>query len=83
MGRSMVLANEPSELEKASSPATVYDGESKVYFQVFRGDPNLFQTEYQMDVQGNEVFRHTEKIEYAIGSGAEGTGYPPAGQLFV
>jgi predicted CXXCH cytochrome family protein len=75
MGRSMASPSEPSELAKASTWATVYDGQFKVYFQVSRQGSDLFQSEYQIDEEGKEVFRHTEKIDYVIGSGAQGTGY--------
>jgi hypothetical protein len=71
----MVLPSEPSELGRAASSTTVYDGQFRLYFQVYRQGLDLLQSEYQLDAQGKEVFRHTEKIEYVIGSGAQGTGY--------
>jgi hypothetical protein len=73
MGRSMSAAN--SHLEKAPSPFTLVNPVLKRYFQVFREGTDLYQSEYELDADGKEVFRHTQKLVYAIGSGANGFSY--------
>ncbi len=75
MGRSMSLGNNPSELERVPVPVTIFASKFKRYFQVFRKDSNLYQSEYELDDNRNLVFTHTEKIEYVIGSGVNGFSY--------
>ena len=75
MGRSMSLVSEPTQLEKVSSPVTVFDKRPNRYFQVFREGSNLYQSEYELGPDGREIFRDTQKIEYAVGSGVNGTSY--------
>jgi hypothetical protein len=75
MGRSMSLANDPAQLERVSNPVTVVADKLHRYFQVFRKDSNLYQSEYELGSDGSEVFRNIQKIEYVIGSGSNGQGY--------
>jgi len=71
----MSLVSEPTQLEKVSSPVTVFDKRPNRYFQVFREGSNLYQSEYELGPDGREIFRDTQKIEYAVGSGVNGTSY--------
>src|SRR5262245_26170981 len=75
MGRDMSAVNSQSHLEKAPSLVTLVNPALKRYFQVFREGNELYQSEYELDAEGNEVFRHTQKLAYAIGSGANGFSY--------
>ncbi len=75
MGRSMSAANGHGHPEKAPSPVTLVNAALKRYFQVFREGNELYQSEYELDADGKEVFRHTQKLAYAIGSGANGFSY--------
>jgi hypothetical protein len=67
MGNSMAPANAPSELSKVPSLITVYNKKLDRYFQVVRVDSDLYQTEYQLDENGNKVFTTTQKLEYVVG----------------
>jgi tetratricopeptide repeat protein/doubled CXXCH motif protein/cytochrome c554/c'-like protein len=73
MGRSMA---EPAAtlLEKIPSPITVFDPNGKRDFQVSVHDGHLFQAEIGKDSDGKEVFRDSHKIDWIIGSGANGFG---------
>jgi hypothetical protein len=75
MGRSMSRVTDPSQLEKVGSPITIFNKNLNRYFQVFREGPNLYQSEYELGSSGQEVFRNTQKLEFAIGSGANGHSY--------
>jgi hypothetical protein len=75
MGKSMSVANSQGHLDKALSPVTLVNSALKRYFQVFREGNDLYQSEYELDADGKEVFRHTQKLAYAIGSGANGFTY--------
>jgi len=75
MGRSMSLASQPSQLELVSSPVTIFNKDLHRNFQVFRNGPDVYQIEYELDANGQEVFRNTHKIEYVVGSGSNGHSY--------
>ena len=75
MAHSMSLASDPAQLEKVPAPVTIHDEKYNRYFQVFRRNSSLYQSEYELGPDGSEVFRNTQKVEYAIGSGANGVSY--------
>ena len=75
MGRSMSRVTGASQLEKVGSPVTIFNKNLNRYFQVSREGSNLYQSEYELDSSGQEVFRNTQKLEFAIGSGANGHSY--------
>jgi len=75
MGRSMSLPGDPAQLKKVPGPIKIYDKRSDRYFEVFRRDSDLYQGEYELGPDGKEVFRDTRKIEYVVGSGANGLSY--------
>ena len=75
MGRSMSPASDVAQVKKAPAPVTIHDEKFNRYFQVFRRDSGLYQSEYELGPDGSEVFRNTQKVEYAIGSGANGVSY--------
>ncbi|PYV91498.1 MAG: hypothetical protein DMG05_07170 [Acidobacteria bacterium] len=75
MGRSMSRVADSSQLEKVSAPITIFSKSLNRYFQIFREGSNLYQSQYELDSSGQEVFRNTQKLEFAIGSGANGHSY--------
>jgi len=75
MGRSMSLPSEPDQLAKVPTPITVEDRKFNRSFQVFAEGSNLYQSEYELGTEGHEIFRNTQKLEYVIGSGANGSSY--------
>jgi hypothetical protein len=75
MGRSMALPDRPDELARIPSRVTIHDAKLNRYFEAFRQDSDMFQSEYELAPNGTEVFRNTQKIAYVIGSGANGVGY--------
>ncbi len=70
----MTSASDPAELAKIPKPVTLRNEELNRYFSVFRENDAIFQSEYEHDSSG-EVFRTTKKLEFAIGSGTNGTTY--------
>ena len=75
MGRSMSLPAEPDELARIPSRVTIHDTKLNRSFEAFRQNSDMFQSEYELDPHGAEVFRNTQKIAYVVGSGANGVGY--------
>ena len=72
MGRSLSVAGRSIQLEHMVAPITVFNKYLDRYFQVYREGPDLYQSEYQQDAGGRLVFKTVHKIEYVIGSGANG-----------
>ena len=75
MGRSMDVATSQAQLENAPIATSIFSEKLNRYFEVFRRGSDLFQTEYELDEAGRDVFRTTHKLEYVIGSGVNGYGY--------
>jgi hypothetical protein len=75
MGRSMSLPSHPSQLKKVGAPITIFNKTLNRYFQVFREGSDTYQSEYELDPDGKEVFKNVQKVEYVIGSGANGHSY--------
>jgi Tetratricopeptide repeat len=75
MGRSVLLPDDPSQQTITSKPVTVEEKKFNRYFQVLRKGKDLYQSEYELGTDGREIFRSTYKVEYVIGSGANGFTY--------
>ena len=73
MGRSMSEIT-PALLEKIPTAATVFDPKLNRHFEIFTRDNNLYQSEYETTAEGKDAFRDTRKLEWIIGSGANGSG---------
>ncbi len=74
MGRSMSLASERREVRELQVPIAVKHARANVHYQVYREGADLYQSEYALDADGKKIFRNAHKIEYLIGSGANGFG---------
>ncbi len=72
MGRSLVPAEQTRDLVPAAG-VNVRSGDYR--FDVARRGVDLYQTESQIDAAGAEVFQNSFKLEYALGSGANGITY--------
>jgi hypothetical protein len=75
MGRSMALPSDASQRAIVSDSGTVTSPKLNRGYSVFRKGGALYQSEYELDSSGHEVFRDTHKLEYAIGSGVNGITY--------
>jgi hypothetical protein len=73
MGRSMSEIT-PSLLDKMPTSASVFDSKLDRHFEIYARDGNLYQSEYEAAANGQEVFRETRKVDWIIGSGANGSG---------
>jgi hypothetical protein len=73
MGRSMSEIT-PGLLEKIPTTASIFDPKLSRHFELYARDANLYQSEYETTSSGKEVFRETRKLEWMIGSGANGSG---------
>jgi hypothetical protein len=73
MGRSMSRLA-PQLLEKVPNSEQMFDTKLNRHFEVSVADGNLYQHDYEIARDGKEVFRDTRKIEWIIGSGANGFG---------
>jgi hypothetical protein len=73
MGRSMSEVN-PALVEKMPTSASIFDSKLNRHFEIYTRDGNLYQSEFETAADGHEVFRDTRKVEWIIGSGANGSG---------
>jgi hypothetical protein len=72
MGRSMVM---PQALAaEVPRSAAVFDAKSNRHFEISDRQGELYQSEFEVAPDGTEVFRETHKVEWIIGSGANGLG---------
>jgi hypothetical protein len=75
MGRALDLAQNDPGLKVITKTVAVYDRTLDRYYEASREGDEFFQSEYQLDRTGQDVFRAKHKLEYAIGSGINGIGY--------
>ena len=71
----MSLASDPALQSRLSEPVTVFQQNIKRHYTFFRQGADLYQSQYELDESGKEVFRSTHKLEYVIGSGSNGQSY--------
>src|SRR5580692_10563865 len=73
MGRSMSEIT-PAIFERIPTSINIFDSRLNRHFAISAHDNNLYQSEYETNAGGNDVFRETRKLEWIIGSGANGSG---------
>src|SRR5262244_3996255 len=73
MGRSMSEIT-PTVLKTIPSAAQVAAPNLNRHFEVFARDGSLYQSEYAINPAGQDVFHDTRKLDFLIGSGANGIG---------
>ena len=64
----------PEFLHTVPFSASAYDQNLDRHFEVHTKDGKLYQSEYQLDASGNEIFRNTQPIEWIIGANANAFG---------
>ncbi len=73
MGRSITPVTAET-LRNIPSSASLYDAHFDRHFEVHAEDGKLYQSEFQLDTAGHDVFRNTHSIEWIIGANANGLG---------
>jgi hypothetical protein len=73
MGHSM-SAITSELLRRIPTNASFYDENFDRHFEVFTRDGKLYQSEFQIAPNQQEVFRDTRKVDWILGSGANGMG---------
>jgi hypothetical protein len=73
MGRSMTEIT-PALLDKIPTSASIFDSKLNRHFEIYSRDGNLYQSEYANTPAGKDIFRKTCRLEWLIGSGANGRG---------
>ena len=72
MGRATFSPNKVVDLGWLPKPVEFFNENQNRHYQVFARDSKVFESEYELDRQGKEVFRHTEELAYVVGTGANG-----------
>ena len=73
MGRSMAEIT-PALLATLPASADLVDSKLNRHFQLYTRDGDLYQREFATGADGRDIFRISRKIEWIIGSGANGSG---------
>jgi hypothetical protein len=73
MGRSMSEIT-PALLQKLHLPGNFVDQKLNRRYEVYTKDGKVYESEYQTDEAGKEVFRDTHPLQWMIGSGASAFG---------
>lgn len=73
MGRSMSYPA-PRTLAALGNSAAITDISPNRHLEVFAREEKLYQSEYELDSEGKDVFRDTHALSWLIGSGANGFG---------
>jgi hypothetical protein len=73
MARSMSEIT-PALLQTMHLPASYDDPKLNRHFSVYAQDGKLYQSEFETDAAGGEVFRDTHSMQWKIGSGENGFG---------
>jgi tetratricopeptide (TPR) repeat protein len=72
MAHSTFLPENISDKGWLDKPVDLYSEKVNRHYQAFTRDSKVYQSEYGLDEQGKEVFRHTEELAYMVGSGVNG-----------
>jgi len=73
MGRSMSLVT-AKVLKAQPTSGSIEDKNTGLHFDVYARDGQLFQSEYELDSNGKEIFRDTRAVKWIIGAGENGLG---------
>jgi predicted CXXCH cytochrome family protein len=73
MGHSLTAIT-PEFLKTLPIPASYYDAKSDRHFEVHAENGKLYQTEFQTDATGKDIFRNTHAMEWIVGTGENGFG---------
>jgi len=73
MGHSLTQVT-PQFLNTLPVQASYYDAKSNHHFEVHAEGGKLYQTEFQTDAAGKDVFRNTHELSWIIGTGENGFG---------
>jgi hypothetical protein len=73
MGRSMSDIT-PALLQKLHLPGSFVDQKLNRRYDVYAQDRKVYESEYQTDGEGKEVFRDTHQLQWMIGSGTNAFG---------
>lgn len=71
MGRSLTDTN-LAHAANLPLPGSYYNSTLDRHFEIFARNGKLFQSEYQTDAGGAEIFRSTQEVRWIVGAGANG-----------
>ena len=72
MGRAMSVPQEWSHFDGLSARVKVDHPKIHRSYEVWRRDSDLYQSEFELDSEGKEVYRDDRRISYIVGSGMNG-----------
>ena len=73
MGRSMSEVN-GALLSRIPTSASVFNQKLNRHFEIHEHNGHLYQSEFELSADGQEVFRDTQRVDWILGAGANGFG---------
>ncbi len=72
MSHSTSLPTKAIEAGWLSTPREFFNQNTNRHYKVWSRQSKVFETEYELDSDGREVFNHTEELAYIVGTGVNG-----------
>jgi len=72
MGHSTTLPGSILDAGWLSKPVDIFNQAHNRHYQVFAKGTSVYESEYELDDRGKEVFRHEETLAYVVGTGQNG-----------
>ena len=72
MGNSMFMPDRLASLGWLTKPVDFFNQHNKRRYEIFARGTKVYESEYSVDEQGKDIFRHTEELAYVIGTGENG-----------
>jgi tetratricopeptide (TPR) repeat protein len=72
MARSTALPSKVFDFGWLTKPVDIFNEKHNRHYQIFARDSKVYQSEYALDDEGKELFRHSEELAYLIGTGSNG-----------
>ena len=72
MAHSTSLPSKAIDFGWLTKPVDIFNEKHNRHYQIFARDSKIYQSEYGLDDEGKELFRHSEELAYLIGTGTNG-----------
>jgi hypothetical protein len=72
MAHSASLPSKVFDFGWLTKPVDIFNEKHNRHYQIFARDSKVYESEYGLDDEGKELFRHSEELAYLIGTGSNG-----------
>jgi hypothetical protein len=72
MGRAMSVPGNPNRFDGLTAPVKVDHPKINRSYEVYDRDSDLYESEFELDAKGKDIYQDDRKISYIVGSGRNG-----------